>query len=221
MKSKNLLKLFAVGLGIVALPSISLGQVFTFDIDGLADPDVGDINASGFIDFSNYNTDGSVHVEVTNNGPTASQITGFYMLRPIYAGTEPPEYATSDPLFVADPSTWTLESELDSQLKNFGQWDVNQADYVGTKNVSPVENRLDVPETGSFTFYFSPNDPIDLDAWFSSVTPQVFIRWQAVGGTASGKGTDFVVPEPSHIAAMAMLGLGGLLFVRRRLTKKK
>ncbi|MGC9451973.1 MAG: PEP-CTERM sorting domain-containing protein, partial [Oceanipulchritudo sp.] len=30
----------------------------------------------------------------------------------------------------------------------------------------------------------------------------------------------FLVPEPSEIAGMAMLGLLGMLFLRRRLTKK-
>jgi hypothetical protein len=220
MKTNNLLKICAVGLGLAALPALSWGQVFSFTVNGLADPDIGPINADITIDFSNYGDDGSVEVAVTNVGPTQSQITGFYMLRPTYIA-DGSNVQDAAPLFMADPNTWTLETALSDNLKNFGGYDIDQDDYVGAMNITPPSNRLDVPETGTFTFYFDPNDPVDLDGWWSDVTPVAYVRWQGVGpdGNASGKGA-FLVPEPSEIAGMAMLGLLGMLFLRRCLTKK-
>ena len=60
--------------------------------------------------------------------------------------------------------------------------------------------------------------------------PIIFVRWQAVdtGGLTDaigeggwGPGFDPSIPEPSEVAALAMLGLGGILFARRRFTGRK
>lgn len=221
MKTNNLLKICAVGLGLAALPALSWGQVFSFTVNGSVEnhPEY-DLNANVTINFNNYGDDGSVEVSVTNMGPTESNITGFYMLRPTYIA-DGSNVQDDEPLFMADPNTWTLATKLPTFFSDLTK---DFDNYVGAEDMKPSDIPLsypDEPNTGNFTFYFDPNDPVDLDAWWSPTAAVAYVRWQSVGldDEFSSKG-EFLVPEPSEIAGMAMLGLLGMLFLRRRLTKK-
>jgi hypothetical protein len=53
----------------------------------------------------------------------------------------------------------------------------------------------------------------------------VVIRWQSIVGatqtSAKGYGHFTPVPEPSQIAALSIVGLGALLFIRRRIKAKR
>ncbi|MEX0325840.1 MAG: PEP-CTERM sorting domain-containing protein [Puniceicoccaceae bacterium] len=89
---------------------------------------------------------------------------------------------------------------------------------------------MDFPgdSTGYFSFSALALD-FDINEWIAqgdATNPLLFVRWQEVYGTESGKGAGGPgfqpgVPEPSEVAALAVLGLGGILFVRRRFTRKK
>lgn len=97
--------------------------------------------------------------------------------------------------------------------------------------------------TGIFTFTFEQNQfDYSSNPWGTDEQnfgmPIAMVRWQSIlmegvefydGGEGSGKGGtgpgfvpgfDPSVPEPSEVALIAMLGLGGLLLGRRRFVRK-
>ena len=229
--------------GLFALPVISSGQLIferAFDIEGIVNP--GNENVAGllsstitvkFLETNDTINDlvDTVEVTVANTSTTDSDIAEFFLLNPVL-GLDPNGGSLAG---------WTLETELSSTLAQYGGLnpnDPNIAEYFGASYPPPSGILSGTSEVFSFTFPVA--FAFDSNAWMDSFgyegLPNVFVRWQSVvldGGRPedSGKGFfdgpgydpgfDPAVPEPSAIAAMAVLGMGGLLLVRRRLTRKK
>ena len=139
------------------------------------------------------------------------------------------------------------ESNVGSNvMSNTGGWLSSQAEMdmyfgmatkVNENALSNPESPPEFPATGTFLFYFSDlkDESFDVAEWYGrskEMSPLAFVRWQSIDfpQETSAKGFGWgqpgwdpsvvPVPEPSEIALLAMLGLGGLIFARRRLTKK-
>jgi hypothetical protein len=227
---KNKLVSFIAALACLA-PSVVLGQLFTYNVQGIVNPGdqniIGQLSATVQVEFQ---VSGQAKVTVTNTGPANSSITGFYLMRPTAIGGVPTTLNGFAAAPSSDPSDWALETSLSETLKNFGgNWDTTK--YFG----ADAGTRLDFPDVAGSsvgTFYFD-FDPflLDVAAYQNPGMPSVFVRWQAVdlGGNLTdesgkgygGPGFEPAIPEPSHVAGLAMLGLAGILYTRRRLTKKK
>ncbi|MEX0331610.1 MAG: PEP-CTERM sorting domain-containing protein [Puniceicoccaceae bacterium] len=197
------------------------------------DPDTfADLNALVEVDFL-YATPSEllltgIDVRVTNYGPAESAITGFWLQSP--AGGTVDTLAPGSP-YIGSTDEWTLDTALPNSMNGpvdqLG--DPDNSLYFGASS----GERLDFPTpdpVGYFSFDINPDLlPFDEVAWAAqgdATNPLLFVRWQEVFGTESGKGAggpgfEPGVPEPSEVAALAVLGLGGILFVRRRFTKKK
>lgn len=228
--------------GLFTLPVISSGQLIferAFDVEGIINP--GNENVTGvlsstvtvkFLETNDTEFDfvDTIEVTVANTSTTDSQIAEFFLLNPVL-GLAPTSVT---------PGDWTLQTELSSTLAQYGGLnpnDPNIGEYFGASYPPPTGILSGASEVFSFGFQAFA---FDSDAWMDSFgyegLPNVFIRWQSVsidGGSATNSGKGFYdgggydpgvdpsVPEPSAIAAMAVLGMGGLLYVRRRLTRKK
>ena len=229
MKRKLLMSLAASSLAILGSSSTSFGQLMEYDAVFSATVNGVDVGATMALDW--YESELVVTVANTTADDVGSFIDQFYIMRP--AGPFDPSLTDTIP----DPE-WDLADSLDNQLKNFYPGGVDTDDYFGAEwnggNSDPL-GRIYAPDpdsTNPRTFHFGYGDGVvfadlDMDSWTNSDTPQLFMRWQGIGqGGWSAKGfggpgfEEVVVPEPSHIAAMAMLGLTGLLFLRRRFRRK-
>ena len=234
MKFKNLVSIFAA-LGVFSTGTAfaqftEFNPDYSFVVGGYVNtiPDTfGQLNAGIEVDFL-FNGDilSGANVKVTNYGPAESALTGFWLQRPgggqiVTLGSPTPYSGSTD--------DWTADQSLPNSMSG-------PADLLGDPDFSnyfgaSAGERLDIPgdNVGYFSFSFIPGaEPFSVDAWVAGGTaddPLLFVRWQEVYGSESGKGAGGPgfqpgVPEPSEVAALAVLGLGGILFVRRRFTKK-
>lgn len=148
---------------------------------------------------------------------------------------------------VSLPETWSVGTAFNNAGNVLPAWpggSLSYSDYYGAYAGSPLANgvyngtdndliyRLSQPAVFTFSFIPDEDDMVfDKDAWLAAgvAEPLMFVRWQAItpfddsakgyGGTSRGF-EPAVVPEPSEVALMAMLGLGGLLWTRKRFMKK-
>lgn len=241
MKYKNLFILAASALFI--LPAVGSAQVIVhqraFSIDGIVNPGDDDlanqISANIDIKFVDNDNNGSIDdllVNVENSGPAESAITAFYIYRPVSDATEP---FSLD----ADPE-WELQQSVATSHAG-DPVDIASEDrgkYFGATSADS-SYRLTYPDPPSSRLFQFSFDSFDMDlsafnAWLDNADslPLVVVRWQAIyideglndesgrGGSGGGRGFDPRIPEPSQVAALAVLGLGGILYTRRRLTKK-
>jgi len=179
-----------------------------------------------------------------------AKITGLYVLTPKFAdGTLPdpdkPAVTLSSVVLngVSDPVNnffWSMDDG--NETLNFGPWsndiemyyfgaDVanSSANYVAASPGDSIWDGeisflLDLPYANSnlpnggttedyLTFMTDPkNGPL----------PQIYVRFQGLSNEGSAKGYGYFgeVPEPGTYAALALLTMGGLLFLRRRLKKQ-
>ncbi len=241
-----LLLLPVVGFAQITLPTIDVSAVEDPTWAGSWDLNATiDVTFDG-IDLSNGSviSDGFISVDVTNLGPTDSKIVQFYLMRPTLLGGgsigEGMGGSTSVYEGLSDPSTWIMDNTLSPAVSGtLGYGAPNDPRYFGmhtdvsTNPLTIPESLPDYPQSGSFMFYFGSlaGQIIDTNAWYNNPNdPLVFVRWQSVGedgydgdsGKGIGGGPNFepAIPEPSEVALMAMLGLGGLLWTRRRFVKK-
>ncbi len=232
MKRKLLMSLAASSVAILGSSTTSFSQLMEYDAVFAATVNGVDVGATMALDW--YESELVVTVTNTTADDVGSFIDQFYLMRP--AGPFDPSLTDTIP----DPE-WDLATSLDNQLKYFFPGGVDTDNYFGAEwnggNSDPL-GRIYAPDpdgTNPRTFHFGYGDSVvfadlDLDSWMDSDFPQLFMRWQGIGqGDWSAKGisgpgfepgTDPAVPEPSHIAAMAMLGLTGFLFLRRRFRRK-
>ena len=217
MKTKSLIKLFAT-FGTLAMATVSFGQAsFLFDIDDTnGSTNLSGVGASGTVSFDVDAGNWSSTVDIMNDSTVTAMITGFYILKPAEVD------ATSLDSGLAG---WSLDNDDFGSLLN--EYFTPGKDYTylyfGADTQNPGTNGLAEGNSAIFEFSMGDLSGVDFDEYLAIGDVQhIFVRWQGVNGGNSAKGyDDFEVPEPSHIAAMAMLGLGGMLFLRRRLTKKK
>jgi hypothetical protein len=245
MKNKHLVSLFAalaVFTGVARAQFSPFTADYSFIVAGIVNPGdgqiLGQLNAGIEIDFIGVNGgqgwDGTggdflsnMTVRVTNYGPATSAITGFWLMKPVSGSTIS---LIQDTPYTGSTDNWSLDTSLPNTMTGGdGQLgDPDQSNYFGASS----GERLDIPgdSVGWFSFDISPKIfPFDVASWVSSSSPDdplLFVRWQEVFESESGKGAggpgfDPGVPEPSEVAALAMLGLGGILFARRRFTRKK
>ena len=186
-----------------------------------------------------------IHVKAVNTYPDSifdswkvdSKLIGFWMFD--FAANQT---ATA----VADESNpdWTVEDKLGANMGgtyypgNDLTLSGGDTDYFGAfTGISDGDtlNNPPPPDTGWFTFDLGVdlgNSGDFFETWaMGADKPLLIARWQSVDGERSAKGFTIPggippppgseVPEPSQIAFLAVLGLGGLLYTRRRLTAKK
>jgi len=239
MKNTKVFSILTAVTGLLALPSASMAVWdYEFNVAGFVSGEGYIVNASVKVDFSLAGA-GLVTVNVTNLGPTESRITGFYLRKPFDDGGNVDTSNLS--LFntgaygggsTLDPVDWWIADDNDFQpLVNYGDFVADPADYFGadTKEEGETEGTSlwypGDPSSGTFVFSFDGQDLTEFD-WYTEDAPMVYVRWQTVGdnlsakGYGGGPGWEPAVPEPSAVAAMAIFGLGGILLMRRRLTRK-
>jgi hypothetical protein len=229
MKNKYSIALIAA----VALSApLAMGQVFNFTVNGIVNPGdehlLGQLSSEFNVSVTDNGVLTTIDVKVTNTSSAPSALTAWYLQKP--ANTT---YLGGGALADGTPADWTADDELGSFLQEFGG--SHDADlYFGAQSGTRLDSQP-VNEFGEWSFVFfndNPGSPVfNENAYFNSGNPLVFARWQAVvindqlndesGKGGWGPGFDPSVPEPSEVAALAMLGLGGILFARRRFTKKK
>jgi len=247
MKNTKVFSLLAAFTGVLAFPGLSFGlgsgDNWSGSVAGWVETLGYVVNADIAVDFTDA-ASGDITVSVTNTGPTSSRITSFFLLLPWDGGgavddtglslTNTGAYGGGS---VLDPNDWYVADTSTSdftQSSNYGGYEADGADYFGgTVNVpgSGTPEGTSIwyptdPTSGVFTFHFG--EDLSNYSWFTEDAPMVYVRWQTVDGSRSAKGygggDKWVrpeVPEPSAIALMAVAGLGGLLLLRRRLTRKK
>lgn len=261
-------------LSATALIAHGVQAQYSFHVTGVPSADEGvndvfSISAEGELDFTkNSNSTGTITVTIRNTGPSTSQITGFFLLRPpsitdANANKQNPNIlgslvtpSTINGTALSGTNEWVYQNDMEGQgadgLSNFqGTWDSYQ--YFGARagerldyfseNDDPAHPDAPVVDEGVFTFSFPATVDFSLEelgAWAASRdNPHIFVRWQSIGyydpdsgnieDLASGKGflwapddPDFEpsIPEPSEVALLSILGLGGLLWTRKRFMKK-
>ena len=232
---QNYIKSFSLAAALLAASVVpGFGQyVFSGTVIGQSDPDVGPLSASVTIDFTQWE-DGVVEVNVENLGPTTSKLTAFYMAAPLDTDTTPVNDFMLALAPISDPLTWTVQNAS----QDFGSPDDAFFGANTHVNTDPLVYPVPYPQDptwgsgGEFYFYsqtLADATSIDLSPYMDIANVTVLVRWQTVGddGEASGKGWGYgrnfepAIPEPAHVASLAVAGLAGLLFLRRRLTAKK
>ncbi len=233
--SKTLLVLTALGVA-----SVAQAQFFNFDIDDTnGHSNYTGVGASGTVSFDVGGSD-QVTVAITNDGTISpnSYISRFFILKPMIGATQ---VDASTLVSYTDSSNkdWFLDDEDHGSLLN--EFYQNGSDYVGDYfgaeiHNSPPNNGLPQPTT--HTFVFQMDAPLALVDWGAynamgsgpDAVPHIFVRWQEVANGDSAKGYDVwgdippppvLVPEPSEIAAMGLLGMIGFLWARRRFMSRK
>jgi hypothetical protein len=232
-------KLIATAVFAV-LPIVGFGQIIDFYIEGDSDPSGFEVAATGQVDFSAWDL-GYLQVRITNTSPVSSDpsfISAFYLRRPVdgQGASVTGESLLGSPDSV--PGTWDMTTSFNDGHGNITSvWDgdtLDYADYMGATVPVPTDHsdRLyrEDPAPAIFTWQFDSPPDISVDDWLAIDAPLLFVRWQGISlqdesaKTYGGGDRPFepgVVPEPSEIAFLSIIGLGGLLFVRRRLTGKK
>ncbi|MEX0323950.1 MAG: PEP-CTERM sorting domain-containing protein [Puniceicoccaceae bacterium] len=238
MKSSNLLTkslLLTVALGVA---SLAQAQIFVFDIDDInGHTNYTGVGASGTVDFTT-NAYTEVSVSMTNDSAVSSYITGFYILKPMINTTL---LEATGLLSYTDDGTkdWSLDDDkFGNVLNEFYQQGKDYVSlYFGAEvDNNPDQNGIFTGSTSNFTFAMDTSG-MGLPDWLAyndkgvgeGAVPHIFVRWQNVNNGDSAKGYDVwgdipppvIVPEPSEIAAMGLLGMLGLLWIRRRFINRK
>lgn len=244
MKTHNLLRCALSLTGIfVGLSAANAAETFSFSVPGSIPgvtgfvKDYSDLAASGTVTFDGT----SVTLFVQNGNAMNSSISKIYLLKPMgIDAVDGP--AANAALGVAD---WGVFNNLDEPTSgggktgtilknNDGPFDFNPYDADAYFGTAALASGARIDEGGSATFTFTMESSTDSVNWLnygSLNAPTVVIRWQEVGyndreGSSAGYGwldaggTVPPVPEPRLIAPLAVLGLGGLLMVRRRIARK-
>ena len=247
MKLHKTLTNLAVILGVTSLPLVGFGQVFDFTlagtaIDGGYGIDPSELSAEGSITFDLASS--TISFSVTNTSTVESYITGIYLLAPTTLPSGDPIQLASIVPDVITPANWDYVASGPDNFNNLlNPLPQDKTDYFGAETGNPPSGIPSPPST-TFDFAFSfaalGETVMDVDAWLNGIegvtsgTHQILVRWQRLGDEqvdgsakswASGSGglktiDERVVPEPHLIAPLAVLGMGGLLWTRRRLTKK-
>jgi MYXO-CTERM domain-containing protein len=187
------------------------------------------LGASGEVIFDGT----TVKLFIENGDLVSSAISKVYLLKPMGI----------DATDVDGPAGWDVYNSLDDPNKdgkpgtimnnelgpggtNVYEWDV--ASYFGTAT-SDAGTRIDNGDSALFTFTMaSTTNAVNWADYGDPAHPTIVVRWQEVDGGGSSAGYGWLtdggvvppVPEPRLIAPLAALGLGGLLMVRRRITRK-
>lgn len=201
-------------------------QVFNFDIgDGNGHTNYVGVGASGTIDFSSGTT---VDIIIDNDGSVPSFVTQFYILKPM--GIEATNLASyTDEL----NKSWNLATIGEGSVLNEFSPNLDLERYFGANIPNgPTTNGLPESSTHMFSFSFNTLSLGFLDWSFytdqSQSVPHIFIRWQEVNDGDSAKGYDIwgydipppvVVPEPSLIGLLGIMGLSLMLYIRNRFRK--
>jgi hypothetical protein len=204
-------------LGAVGVMATASAQfIFEWEVPGtIKDPQYTWLGAEGSVTF-NWDIPlgtGSGTVFLENTGSHNGNITGIAVLMADYTDNYNPVdiHVPTGPFPPADGIA-------------------DAGDYFGDNGfkLKPGEDL-----SFSFTFDLLPGfDPGSVWPAYEEAFPQVILRWMSVGiddddgstvgwnGPGTGGG-DPVIPEPRLIGALAVLGMGGLLYGRRRLQAKR
>jgi hypothetical protein len=237
MKSNKLLRCALGLLGIFGgLQIANAVETFAFSVPGPIPGTTGyvkdytDLNASGSVTFDGT----TVTLFIENGNDMNSSISKIFLLKPM--GID----AVGGP-GVAD---WSVSNNLDDPASNGkpgtilknndGPFDFDPYDadaYFGAYSTA-ASSRIDEGNSATFTFTMaSTTDSVNWANYGDATHPTIVIRWQEVGyGNRDGSSAGYSwltedprvppVPEPRLIAPLAVIGLGGLLYVRRRITRK-
>lgn len=238
-----------VSLLLLPSIGLSQVNTFTVDIIGQPDPtwegNTWDLNATAEITFGldGDKMNGFITVDLVNEGLTPSKIVEFYMMRPYAAmgnGFGGYDSAYRDD---SDPKTWIMDNSIrlnSDQTTDYDKYLGNSGDYFGmhsTEINDPLYYPPTPPDTqgsGTFVFYFAGLRDMQYSAfgsedWYNTASgPIVMLQWQGVGTNGENDisigigGPNYIphTPEPAEVALLAMVGLGGLLWTRRRFTRK-
>ena len=208
------------------------------------------VSADFRIDFigSEINFINTMVVTVVNTSTADSLLAGFYLTKPLglsptldNSNSTPDDWKNDSSLagdfsnFVNNNFSLTTKQEKDDFSNSYFGAYFGTRLPDGTYDLSGgLDNNITADEVGQFSFEF--DSPFSLSNWQASYAdkPMLFARWQEINYSDdiydfsgdSGKGyggpgfETTVIPEPSEVALMAMLGLGGLLYARRRFMKK-
>jgi len=239
MKNHSIFKWGILISGILLSASVASAQYFEFnipDIDGGTHNNHG-VSSFGTVDFESS----TIELQVTNNSLLPGRITGFWILKPVTG-----DVVDETAIPVTD---WTAVNALDNNVRNIIKNEVpvttDLSAYFGAVESAPGDggiwtsppgatntlafsfdlvNALDPTDWEAFNWdaYLNPNNANYVD------TPKVIARYQTVAGVDSSVGwggfeeTGDIppIPEPSEIAFMALLGLGGIVWMRKRFLSK-
>ena len=218
MNTKNTLRILSVLAGLAGVAQFAGAQTFGFSIPGVfGGTNVPGVAINGSVTFSGSNTS----IFVSNDSSVASSVTGIFLLNPIAA----------DALALVDPLDATSDWDLvNSSLNvdNILSLSVTDSDYFGA-DLNPAGSPEGIAQGDNLSFSFTMGGTlpiVNLASFGNLQTPHILVRFQSVGDdgerSAAGYGwfedsTTPPVPEPRLIAPLAVLGLGGLLYARRRI----
>ena len=226
----NYRKTIAIAMGTWIFASQLAAQIFLYDIDAVnGHVNVPTVGASGQVNFFEEAGQWKSTVSILNDSTVPATITGFYILKPFEFTATALDTAPSD-WDLIDGSTAGGSDEFGNLLNEYFNFDGEpgtgadaQYLYFGAAADQPNDG-ITTGNSGLFTFLMEDLSGVDWNDYLAAEVPHIFVRWQEVGldgeGSAKGYGGFTPVPEPSLIGGLAVAGLGGLLWVRRRLTNK-
>lgn len=218
--------------GLFAAAPLSGQTTYTFDLSTTSSEQGYAVSAMGSFTLT---ADGLLSGWVRNTSAENSVLTGFWFLDPSVNGS------TLDWSGDASvPSGWFAEDAMWNNLK--GELNGTSAkadDYFGAgvkstkgkKGGMNMDAALANGETATFSFQLSSTTTTVIDNW-SNPNDNLFgvaLRWQSIGkkddsakllGDWLDDSNVVVVPEPSAIAAIALIGLG-LICARRRFAQRR
>lgn len=224
--SKTTTSLAALAFSTSALWGQSL-PTYSFSLSEESDQGVG-VDASGTVALDAENS--TISVDLFNGDANPSVITKFYILKP--EDTDGNRLDLDE--LVSEPnSEWEGVDELDSSTMN-GRYkpEGSKKDFYPLYFGAEAGPNSGLSEHDSAEFSFAmegAGSDWDFESYFAESVPHFFIRWQSVGengnysakGYGSFGGSITPVPEPAEIGLAGFLGLGGLLYVRRRWKNRK
>lgn len=218
--------------GLLGAAATVTGQaIFTFDIseDGFVNEN--DVSMSGTADFDSLP---SFTLSVFNNSVDPSSITELYILKPMTSEGRRLDALTLDSVTPTPSGDWDGKkkspnplNELDTDTENILKLTGDL--YFGAA-LDPPGSSQGISQGDSATFSFTleslvGGESVDWSDYFEKQIPHVVVRWQSVGQndelSSAGYGYFTPVPEPELIAPLAVAGLGGLLWGRRRIRAAK
>lgn len=221
MKIKIAFRILSLIAGLAGVAQIAGAQQYSFSIPGVfGSTNLAGVSITGNVTFSGTTTD----IFVQNNSSIPSKVTGIFLLNPLAAD------AVS--LDAPAPSDWDLINSS-SNVHNILSLGVTSTDYFGADlNPAGSSDGVDQGEFTLFTFTMGGDvTGFNPASYGDSETPHLLVRFQSVGqdgedsaagyGWFDDDGTITPVPEPALIAPLAVLGLGGLLYARRRVKNGK